>query len=220
MAVSFRGTHRGDYELVVPPNCTICSYPLSSKSAQCVRPTAHATSLRKIYTIGIYYSFDGIQSRFLSKHINNLKGYINKAEPLGLGIAELINKRDIELLKFDCIVPVPQEESELHTDGDSGQKFNQAEKLAEWISNTVHIPIVSALVKLKPHSQQNRSATERSETTVGLYQCKRDLIDRKSVLLVDDVTTSGSTLVRCAEELTKAKANEVRAYVCGINNFR
>ena len=222
IAIDFQNSLKGYYDLITQKACPLCSYPLTMED-ECprlkVHPEVHSKFVAKGYTIGLYSSYSGRSSDFLSKHIANLKHYRNKAEPLGSAIVELIKNRDSELLKTDCIVFVPQHTTELHFDRDSGSYFDQACELAKIVSDVLKIPVMQALGKKRPQSMEGLNAAQRKQAVTELYECKSKSLSGKYVLLVDDVSTSDSTLGACAEEIMKSGANEVRSYVCAINRL-
>jgi predicted amidophosphoribosyltransferase len=80
--------------------------------------------------------------------------------------------------------------------------------------------MTNALEKIRDESLHEVDCAEREKRNVGLCKCISNQINGNSVLLIDDVNTCGVTLKRCAEELKKAGAKDVRAFVCGITYLR
>jgi predicted amidophosphoribosyltransferase len=222
-AIQIEFNHRkmGSYNLISKPACEICSYPLTLTT--CPRSDSHSPFLKKTYTIGLYNKLGSGESDLLSKHIYNLKHYSAKAEPLGRAIVDLVRTRDSELAKYDMIAPVPKRPDELHVDKFSGVLFNQAELLADAIAEGIGVRKVEALVKTRSQSMRGSdgkplSADARWTATEGLYEADK-IVEGRTVLVVDDVATSSSTLRRVAMAIIKMGGMEVSAYVCGINNF-
>jgi competence protein ComFC len=105
------------------------------------------------------------------------------------------------------LVPIPLSSSKLRKRG-----YNQAEILAKELSKKLNIPVQNLLVR-----------TRETKTQVGLTNLQRKLnvkdafkfIDQKSsiinqnVLLVDDVATTGSTLLEASKVLKRAGAGKV-----------
>lgn len=123
-------------------------------------------------------------------------------------LGELVVERlDGKLPKGDLItVPVP-----LHKKREAERGFNQSELLARYISKRLDIPGGIALLRMRrTESQVKLSGMERRRNLVGVFQCvDPELIDKKTVLLIDDVTTTGSTLNECAKVLKAAGAKAV-----------
>ena len=102
----------------------------------------------------------------------------------------------------DAIVPLP-----LHWKRQLSRHYNQSHYIARGISSVTGIPVYTNVVKrIKNNpSQTHLSTRERVKNVEGIFQLKRpERIAGKHILLVDDVTTTGSTLTSCAKELAKA----------------
>ena len=81
--------------------------------------------------------------------------------------------------------------------------YNQSEVLANTLSKATGIEKVDALKASRGHSTQTRkNRYERWENTKGLYQVKNaEAIEGKHLLIVDDVITTGATILACCEEI-------------------
>jgi len=100
---------------------------------------------------------------------------------------------------IDAIVPVPLHRSKLARRG-----YNQSEYLAMGISDATGVPLVNALTAVRSHTSQTRKgAVERWLNIQGNYQASSHAsqLSGKHVLLVDDVVTTGATLIVCADAL-------------------
>lgn len=104
---------------------------------------------------------------------------------------------------IDAIIPVPLHYTKLASRG-----YNQSLYLAQGISRATGIPVVKALKAVREHSTQtHKDASERLLNTLGAYTAIRRYIpslQSKHVLIVDDVVTTGSTLLACATALHQA----------------
>ena len=104
---------------------------------------------------------------------------------------------------IDVIVPVPLHYTKLASRG-----YNQSQYLAQGLSRATGAPVVKALKALHEHSSQtHKDAAERLKSTQGMYgTSKRHCMELsgKHVLIVDDVVTTGSTLLACATALKDA----------------
>jgi ComF family protein len=103
-----------------------------------------------------------------------------------------------------AVVPVP-----LHWRRHRRRGFNQAADLAAALG----IPIVHALKRVRATSSQTGLAASRRRANVrGAFAVRRRTDVRGlSIVLVDDVATTGATLEGCARALLAAGASEVRA---------
>ena len=88
--------------------------------------------------------------------------------------------------------------------------FNQAEELAEELGKNLHIPVATEiLVKVREtRSQKKLSAEERKQNLQGAFQAKQS-VKGLTILLADDVYTTGSTMDTLACALLKKGASHV-----------
>ncbi len=92
---------------------------------------------------------------------------------------------------------------------------DQARKLAEALSGQLHCPCIATL-RHEPGSRQQKKLTreQRVENAAHSYRpVKRSDVRGKTVLLVDDICTTGASLAACTELLLKSGAAHVIA-VC------
>lgn len=117
---------------------------------------------------------------------------------------------------FDNIVFVPTTTRKFLKRG-----FNQSQELANGISKILKIPVLSNLLscKNKNTTQHNLSLKQRFENVKGLYSFNYK-INGKTILLVDDIRTTGATLDECAKQLILAGADKVYCVVALITNNR
>ena len=100
---------------------------------------------------------------------------------------------------IDMVTAVPLHRSKLAQRG-----YNQSEYLARGIADALNIPYVEMLKAVRPHSTQtHKGAMDRWKNIQGNYALKRGAKQwaRKHILLVDDVVTTGATLIVCATAL-------------------
>jgi ComF family protein len=105
----------------------------------------------------------------------------------------------------DALVPVP-----LHPARRRARPFNQAALIAAAVSARTGLPLRHSLRRAGPHERQvGRGRAARLRGVAGSIEA----IGRSppSALLVDDVVTTGATLVACAAALRAAGAERVRA---------
>ena len=117
----------------------------------------------------------------------------------------VFGKKYLERWKPDLIVPVP-----LHPRKKRMRGFNQAAYLAERLSVLTGIPWNGHLVKKirSTRSQKKLNAIQRRQNLKNAYQVT-ERIPGFSVLVVDDVYTTGSTADAMAMCLLEAGAEKV-----------
>jgi len=108
--------------------------------------------------------------------------------------------------RFDAIVPVP-----LHWRRQWQRGFNQSELLASGVARRLGIPSMKALRRVRPtQTQAGLSNARRRKNVAAAFRIRRGRsVLGKSILLVDDVMTTGSTAAACALTLKRAGATKV-----------
>ena len=127
------------------------------------------------------------------------------ATSIAADIAELLRERFNH--GYDCIIPIP-----LHPARLSERGYNQSELLAREVSKLCGIEVRTDIIERKRNTKQQSklSKKERGKNLLNAFTVKGDL-SGKSILLLDDVITTGNTICACAEALTAAGAKDVRA---------
>ncbi|WP_373975267.1 phosphoribosyltransferase family protein [Chitinibacter sp. SCUT-21] len=116
---------------------------------------------------------------------------------------ELIRQRDP--IHVDYIIAMP-----LHPNRLKERGFNQALEIAQMIAKQWHLPLKNkSLLRIRDTEHQARlNAKARRKNLKGAFVCQHDYTN-KSILLVDDVMTSGASLHEAAAALKKAGAAQV-----------
>ena len=115
-----------------------------------------------------------------------------------------------ELATADLIIPVP-----LHPKRKRRRGYNQSELLAKAFAKELGIGAdTCSLVRTRDTLSQTKLGRKgRLENMVGAFRCVRPgNVKGKTVLLIDDVATTGATLEGCAVALKQAGAKQVLAY--------
>jgi ComF family protein len=181
------------------PQCGLCGYPLG-EAQQCFaclsgqRPIAPLAGLRS------WAYFEGPLRAAL--HQFKYKRDIILADTLGaLLAAELVCSQPAGL-----VVPVPLSAARLRERG-----YNQAELLARAFAELCGLPgdPRAATRHRDTASQVGLSAPQRRANVQGAFAADRRRVSGRTVILVDDVCTTGATLAACAAGLLEAGASAV-----------
>jgi len=108
--------------------------------------------------------------------------------------------------RFDAIVPVPMSRTKERKRG-----YNQAERLARALGRRTNTPCEILLTKRGERATQSLlPRSERAKNVRGAFLAS-PRVSGKTLLLVDDICTTGETLRACANELLQAGAASVAA---------
>ncbi len=184
---------------LTPPLCIQCGDPLATwraRQERCPRCRRTASALTSSRAIGAY---EGALRTIV--HALKYDGRRSLAPPL----AALMCARGRDVLAgASAVIPVP-----LHRARRWQRGFNQADDLAA----SLPLPLVTALVRVRSTATQTTLPAARRHANVrgafAVTAAGRSLAGR-TVVLVDDVATTGATLEACARTLKEAGVLEVR----------
>lgn len=104
-----------------------------------------------------------------------------------------------------AVVPVP-----LHPSRQRQRGYNQAELLARAVAAELGVPVLPLLVRTRATAQQARQhAAGRRSNLAGAFAV-RGALPGGSLLLLDDVLTTGNTLLACRDALDAAGAGPLK----------
>lgn len=184
------------------PYCQTCGTPLRSPDDSCLTCRYHRLRLHGLRCVNIY---QGI----LRKTIHALKydGQQRLAEPLGLLLALAFQHYG---LHADAILPLP-----LHPQRQRQRGYNQAVLLARVCATYLKVPYLEDIVVRRRVTapQVGLPFHERRQNVVGAFALAPNallrLADYQTLLLIDDVSTTGSTLEACAAPLYATGVQQV-----------
>jgi len=187
---------------VEKPICQDCGCTVSKHSYQCNSCQERPLSLKQIRAAVLF-------DKVIPNTIHQLK-YRNVfalAEPLGELMAQAWPNWQIN---SDIVLPIP-----LHKKRQIKRGYNQSELLVKTFCRELSLPSnQEILVRTRQTpSQVGLNAEDRRKNVDGAFTVKRPhLVKGGNILLVDDVCTTGATLIAAAEVLLAAGAITVSAY--------
>lgn len=174
--------------------CTRCRAGLRSRTEQ--HSPLSPTPVPHLVTLGRY---QGV----LRRAVRALKygGARDVAGALGSALAAGI-PADWQVA---AVVPVP-----LHSSRQRQRGYNQAELLAQAIAAELGVPCLPVLLRTRATAQQAKlHASERGANLAGAFRVRGPL-PTGTLLLVDDVLTTGHTLQACRDALSAAGAGDLK----------
>lgn len=161
---------------------------------------------------GLFASF--VYDDMMEQAIHAMKffGRPRAAGTLAFLMSEELKKQPL-IPDTDLIVPVP-----MHRRKQISRGYNQSRIIAQALGSLLDIPVGEALVKTRHTKPQSLSS--RDERLKNLENSVRvadpSTVRGLSILLVDDVVTTGATLSTCAQALREAGASWIFAAVIAI----
>ena len=203
-------------DLLYPPRCTFCRGLLhdgDTESGVCrgcrkilpyVPDGSQRRDIRKVeLCVAPMYYEGSVRDSLLRYKFNGLTAY-------GRIYADFIAKSiDENQISCDIITWVPLSRRRLRKRG-----YDQARIIAEHLSAELGLPCVKLLDKNVDNPPQSGTgdAQARRANAAGVYSFRgAERISGLSVLLIDDIVTTGSTLAECAKVLRAAGCSAVYA---------
>lgn len=201
-------------DLLFPPKCPFChrvmdrGEDLFCPSCQKDLPWAVGKlgEQKPEFTAGclspLFYK-DGVREAVHRYKFRNCPGY---ARAFGLLMSQAVEDGWKEVA-FDLVTWVPLSKRRLRSRG-----YDQARLLAEEVGKRASLPAERTLEKIRhtpAQSGQTGEASRRANVLNAYALAEGAQVKGKTLLLVDDVATTGATLGECARVLRTAGAKEV-----------
>lgn len=221
---------RGLLHLIYPSTCWVCSQFLAEGQAgfcdSCrgaLTQEPHPTCPRCASSVGPFVDLQGgctrcrnesfafDQSLRMGPYEGLLRDVVLRLKHAhGEGLAEMVGKLWVEHLgdklrgfKADVIIPMP-----LHWRKHLGRGYNQSQAMARSLAAGLGIPCKPRWLRRIRYTQPqaHMTAAERRENVRGAFRARTGLsLQGKTVLLVDDVMTTGNTANEAARALKPAR---------------
>lgn len=190
--------------------CCKCGKPVSPEEEYC----ADCRKIRHLYDRGaasfLYRSVSGSLYRF------KYDGRREYADFYGREMARTLDRFLQELgpeHRPDMLIPVPCSADRMRKRG-----YNQAALLARKVAESAQIPVrEDLLVRTKDTKAMRRmSALERQNNLKKAFHVYGNGVRLKSIMLIDDIYTTGATIDACSGALLGAGAKEVNFLTLAI----
>ncbi|QZE14038.1 ComF family protein [Halosquirtibacter laminarini] len=178
---------------------------MKTKWLNCISLETKSTELTQTMLISHYYSLTSYHNQQHFKLLIKALKYHNRRD-IGIYLGTILGekiKRTWTNNVWDILIPVP-----LHFTKKWERGYNQSHYIAKGIAEILGIPIVeNAIVRKKRTSTQTKLNTEkRKENMKGAFLItKPEIIQNNRILLVDDVCTTGATILSLIEEMHPIK---------------
>jgi len=213
------------FDFILPRFCCSCKNKLTSDEdtmcGTCLSSIQKSTPerLQREYNrkfsekkiISDFYSpFVFEKDKELQHAIHALK--YDKKFPVGIYLGKVLASEIIRNQlnwKFDLIIPIP-----LHQLKKAERGYNQAYYFAKGVGKILKVKVSDRIVKRVKYteSQTTMNLNEREENISGAFKLKnKNPVGGKSILLLDDVITTGATISECGKILLEAGANKIYA---------
>ena len=159
------------------------------------------------------YAFEFEKNGLFQKIIHQIKYNHNKiaAHVLGIELGKEIKRKETAL-DIDVIIPVPISDKKRKKRG-----FNQCEYIANGVQQVINKPIKKNVLYRKNNlrTQIMSNRYERWENISNQYYVKQSIDPNITILLIDDIVTSGATIQSCIEAFKKESLKFVVAALGG-----
>lgn len=186
------------------PVCLKCG---CEKSDCICKRNSHKPEYKAV--VAPYYYRNSIKRGIINCKMNDLPS-LTKAQ--AEEIAKTV-KTFYELIDFDCVTYIPMRKYDRKYRG-----FNQSELLAKEVAEICSLNMREMLIKKRrTKSQKRQSAKNRYVNMYNAFDLAPNaVVDGKTILLIDDVKTTGATLSSAALTLKAYGAKEVYCAVFAV----
>lgn len=196
-----------------PLRCPFCKKVISSDEVVCksceekislkiIKNILNTRNGHKFMCVSPFFYTEPIRTAI---HEYKFRGAKNFGIPFGKYTAAVLTS-SVDIKKIDLITGVP-----LHKIRKRERGFNQSEVFAKEVGRLTKIKYIETLKKVRNNKIQHElGLKERIENVKGVYKAiDNDIVKGKTVVICDDILTTGNTMSECANVMFDAGAKEV-----------
>ena len=197
--------------------CVSCG--LTAQLCRCVPENIRSSGCNTLLKIGFYDPDDeGVTERLIltQKDYKNQRTTRFIADQLTASLRACLINSQISISNV-IITYAPRSRAAVNEKG-----FDQAENLAKLCAKRLGCQFLKLLARNSRGKQQKElDRAERSENAKRTYEMKQsDLLTKATVVIVDDIVTTGASLAACVDLLKKAGAENVICLVIAQTNSK
>ncbi len=190
--------------VLAPPFCGHCHIFLTKRELLC---SSCFENIESVFSTRI----GPLKVHAVSGYDYPLSSLINKSYETSLQLGTLLWERSVSLLEADYLIPVPRHTSEILKKG-----YSASVVMAQEISRLSGIPVSECIQRVKPALKKGLyTKVEHHRYTQDAFRVVPDIseIEGKRVVLIDEVCSSGSTLVEVAKQVGLGRPRSIEAVV-------
>ncbi len=196
-------------EFIGGKRCVKCSKPfddLEHNECYDCRKQMHEYE----YGIALFEYHSIVDSLFRFKYA----GRCEYATYYGVTIAKYLGER-IRQMNVDAIIPIPLHAKKLQFRG-----YNQAQLIGEELGKQLQIPVISDLVERVRNTKPQKLLTgvNRQNNLKKAFHIAHNEVKLSTVLLIDDIYTTGNTINEVARELKRKRVQKIYFITVAIGN--
>ncbi|MDR7866321.1 MAG: ComF family protein [Sporomusaceae bacterium] len=201
-------------DIIYPPRCPVCRRPVAVHGAWCPACLAPVLAGHELNLVGRRLAALA-SCRVVCDYAAGVKTLLHRLKFRGgaraaVPLAWLLAARPdgLRLGGIQAVVPVP-----LHPGRLAERGYNQTELIFRRWAEQQGWPWCEALIRTRPTAPQwELPPAERRRNVRGAFALARpEAVRGKTILLVDDIVTTGATINECAKVLRRGGAAKIHA---------
>jgi ComF family protein len=138
-------------------------------------------------------------------HTIKYRRNIGLADSIAIQMVDFVSSLQWDI---DIVIPVPLGRQRLKERG-----YNQVGLVARPLAYELGLEYAPQAIwkSRETRSQVGLTVSQRRENVSDAYQANPSVVKRRSILIMDDVATTGSTILACTNALISAGAREIYA---------